>query len=282
MRIEENDNVTVNPTPKSSIAQPIIIGVLAVALGTVTFMLVNTRQDQQRMGQTIADLNEKNQSRIDALEQRTSSVEMDAASLHTQGSTLDHQLQDTQKHWTSSARKFALAKDLNETKDQTEQKLTSINEVTMQHENKLGAIDGDITSVKGNLNETKANLDGVSTKLEGAVGDINSHSGLIARNHDELAELRKKGERDYAEFDLKKAKDYTRVSDLSLRLTKADPAHQKYSLAVVVADKHLERRDKTALEPVQFYLTPDHKLVEIVVWDVNKDHVVGYISSPKV
>jgi hypothetical protein len=68
---------------------------------------------------------------------------------------------------------------------------------------------------------------------------------------------------------------------MSLRLTKADPSHQKYSIAVVVADKHLERRDKTALEPVQFYLNQDHKLVEIVVWDVNKDHVVGYVSSPK-
>jgi hypothetical protein len=105
----------------------------------------------------------------------------------------------------------------------------------------------------------------------------------IARNANELAQLRKKGERDYFEFDIKKntKPPFQRVADVQLALTKADPKNRKYSIAIQVDDNRLEKRDRTTNEPVQFLVGRDELRYEIVVNAVDKDRIRGYVSTPK-
>ena len=50
---------------------------------------------------------------------------------------------------------------------------------------------------------------------------------------------------------------------------------------VVADDKTIEKKDKTADEPVQFYIKGATHPYEIVVFDVTKDKVNGYLSTPK-
>ena len=46
-------------------------------------------------------------------------------------------------------------------------------------------------------------------------------------------------------------------------------------------DKTVEKRDKTINEPVQFYMAGSRQPYEIVVNQVKKDQVIGYLATPK-
>jgi len=140
----------------------------------------------------------------------------------------------------------------------------------------LNRVSGDVTGVKNDLEATKG-------KLDRATGDMGVMSGLIARNHDDLEELKRKGDRNYFEFTLQKSKAAQRVGPVQISLSKTDPKKSKYTMTVLADDKSIEKKDKTAGEPVQFYVkgTGRYAPYEIVVFDVGKNQVTGYLSTPK-
>jgi hypothetical protein len=139
--------------------------------------------------------------------------------------------------------------------------------------NKLG---GDVSGVKNDLEDTKS-------KLERATGDMGVMSGLIARNHDDLEELRRKGDRNYFEFTIQRSKTPQHVGPVQVALSKTDPKRSKYTVTVLADDKSIEKKDKTAGEPVQFYVkgTARYAPYEMVVFDVGKNQITGYLSTPK-
>ncbi len=140
----------------------------------------------------------------------------------------------------------------------------------------VNKLNGDVTGVKSDLDVTKA-------KLDRSMGDMNVMSGLIARNHDDLEELKRRGDRNYFEFTLNKSKSAQRVGPVQISLNKTDSKKSKYTMTVLVDDKTIEKKDKTAGEPVQFYVKGSARLspYEIVVFDVGKNQVTGYLSTPK-
>lgn len=142
-------------------------------------------------------------------------------------------------------------------------------------------VKGDLTKVGADVTDTKNDLATTKVKLEQAIGDINKHSELIATSHDELEVLKHKGDRDYFEFTLKKDKDPTHLSIISLQLRKTDPKKNKFTLYVLAEDKKIEKKDRTINEPLQFYSGRDRSLFEVVVNTVSKDTVTGYLSTPK-
>lgn len=150
-----------------------------------------------------------------------------------------------------------------------------------EHNSRIESITGEVTDVKEEVAETQESLADTRVQLTRAMGDLGLQSGLIARNHDELEELRRRGERDYVEFDLRKAKKYSPVGNLSVRLNKTDAKRSKYTLTVLFNDKMIEKKDKTLYEPVQFYTHEQGQLLELVVFELGKDRVAGYLSSPK-
>jgi hypothetical protein len=142
-------------------------------------------------------------------------------------------------------------------------------------------VKGDLTKVGADVTDTKNDLANTKVKLEQAMGDINKHSELIATSHDELELLKHKGDRDYFEFTLKKDKEPTRLSIVSLQLKKTDPKKNKFTLYVLAEDKKIEKKDRTINEPLQFYSGRERSLFEVVVNTVDKDTVTGYLSTPK-
>jgi len=139
--------------------------------------------------------------------------------------------------------------------------------------NKLGT---DVTGVKNDLDATKGRLDR-------ATGDMGVMSGLIARNHDDLEELKRRGDRNYYEFTIDKSKTPQHVGPVAITLNKTDSKKSKYTITVLADDKSIEKKDKTAGEPVQFYSKGAGRTspYEIVVFDVNKNQITGYLSTPK-
>jgi len=118
--------------------------------------------------------------------------------------------------------------------------------------------------------------------LKATQGDLGVQSGLIATNGKELAALKALGERNYVEFKLAKTKGPQKVGDISVLLKKADPKTNRYTITVIADDKTVEKKDKTVNEPVQFMLAKASQPYELVVNDVKKDLISGYVAAPKV
>ena len=106
-------------------------------------------------------------------------------------------------------------------------------------------------------------------------------SGYIATNAKELQALKLLGERNYFEFHIERTGKPQRVGDVSFILRKTDPKHNKYTLEVLAGDKKTEKKEKSINEPVQFYISKARHPFEIVVNEVQKDYIIGYLSVPK-
>ena len=152
----------------------------------------------------------------------------------------------------------------------------------------LGAVQSDVSSVKTDVGGVKTDLGKTQNDLATAVGqlktmrgDLDSHSSLIARNHDELDVLKHKGDRNYYEFTLTKGEKKP-IGTVSLELKKADQKKSRFTLNVYADDRRYEKKDRNVNEPLQFYSGKDPGLYEIVVNNVNsKNTISGYLSTPK-
>ena len=145
----------------------------------------------------------------------------------------------------------------------------------------VSGVKTDVGGVKTDLSKTQSQLATTISQLTSMRGDLDGHSTLIARNHDELDLLKHKGDRNYYEFTLTKGQKKP-VGTVSLELSKADPKKNTFNLTVISDDKHVPKINKGVNEPLQFYSGKDPQLFEVVVNTVNsKNQVTGYLSSPK-
>ena len=165
----------------------------------------------------------------------------------------------------------------------SDQKLTGqITAVQNESNEKIGAVATEVGGAKKDIADTRSDLEATKAKLESTKGDMGVMSGLIARNHDDLEDLRRRGDRNYYEFNIKKAKNAQRVGPIQVNLNKTDPKKSKYTITLVADDRQIEKRDKTSGEPVQFYVGGSRGVpYEIVVFNVGKDQITGYLSTPK-
>ncbi|MBV8069964.1 MAG: hypothetical protein JO270_08680 [Acidobacteriaceae bacterium] len=147
----------------------------------------------------------------------------------------------------------------------------------------LASVSTDVGNVKTDLGATKSQLEQTIANLKRATGELDNHASLIATNASELKALKELGERNYFEFKIPKGdKNKQRVSDVMVELKKADPKHNRFTLAITVDDKTVEKKDRTINEPIQFYTSKARQPDEIVVNQVQKNMIVGYLATPKV
>ena len=152
----------------------------------------------------------------------------------------------------------------------------------------IGAVSTDVASVKTDVGgvktdvaTTKSDLESTKSQMRSMMGDEGKMSGLIATNHDELEVLKHKGDRNYFEFTLQKGKPAVLVSTIKIQLKKVDEKRSRYTLNVSSDDKNIEKKDKSLDEPVQFYSGKTPMLFEVVVNNISKNVVSGYLSTPK-
>lgn len=171
-----------------------------------------------------------------------------------------------------SARNAAIEAELNQVKESAEQ--TS---------SKLDGVRGDVSSVRDDVASAKTDIARSVGDLQSVRGDLGVMSGLIATNSSEIDMLRKLGDRTISEFTLSRSDGMVKVGDIQLRLVRTVPKRNMYSLLVNADDKTIEKHNKNTNEPVQFYVTSRaHQPYEIVVNEVSKQTVKGYLAAPKV
>jgi len=210
----------------------------------------------QRLGVTAGDLQKARQQFAQRIKQHQESVDNKLATeLATKASSTD----------VDAVRQEAVSK------------LAVVQEVQKDADAKLGNVSNDVTVVKGDLASARRDFARDLSDVKTTLNDG------IARNAAELAMLRKKGERDYLDLDIRRDPKtaFQRIGDIQISVTKTDPKRQKYSVVILADDNHLEKRDRTVNEPVQFMVGHDQLRYEMVINAVNKDRIQGYLSTPK-
>jgi chromosome segregation ATPase len=196
------------------------------------------------------------------------------------------QLEVTSRHVNLTeaeiARAHSLAQQIQIDQKASDTKLASqIGQVQKDSDAKISAVSTDVAGTKSDLDTTKKDLETTKGKLTSAIGDVTNQGGLIAKNHEEVEELKRLGERNIFEFSLAKTKTPQKVGPIQLQLTKVDSKHYRYTVIMVVDDKQIEKKDKTLDELMQFRVNGARAPYELVVNDVSKDKISGYLSTPK-
>ena len=173
------------------------------------------------------------------------------------------------------------AAELSRQQNEAVQHLGQIQQQQAATEGTVGTLTSDLAGMKDEFSSTQQKLETTRSDLQRVIGDLGVQSDLIARNRGELDELKQRGERNYYEFDLAKSKQPYRVGDVAISLKKTDTKAQRYAINLIADDRTIEKKDKTVNEPVQFYQSGLREPSEIVVNQIFKDRIVGYLSTPK-
>jgi predicted nucleic acid-binding Zn-ribbon protein len=251
---------------------PIVLGILAVLIGYVLYAGHKARTDLE------AEVAKTNQ-RADLLQKQLEQSDERLAGLQGQLEVTSQKLGLTQEELTKAR---SLAQNIRkEQKASDEQLLTQIGRVKQESEAKIGALSGEVSGAKSDIDATRKDLEATKGRLERTVGDLGVQSGMIARNKEEVEELKRRGERNIFEFDIRKVKNPQRVGPVQITLKKVDTKKFRYTMDLIADDKRIEKKDKTVNEPVQFYVRGARVPYEIVVFEVQKDRAIGYLTTPK-
>jgi hypothetical protein len=234
-----------------------------VALVAATYLFLDLRDARRQIGALQARVGELGTQATNA-DKRTKDLDLGLAAVRGQTETVAERVGVTAAELEKTA---AAARQLRDEQRKGQENLASLG--------------GEVGKVKDDVAASRAAIEQTQAQLQRAIGDLGEQSGLIARNSEELAALKRTNLRDYFEFDLKKAKAPSAVGPVAIRLKDADPKRHKFNLLLVVDDVAIEKKDKTLLEPVQFYRKGSRQLHEVVVYSVQKDRITGYLSTPK-
>jgi hypothetical protein len=277
------------PEPQSSPWKTgLVIAAIAVLAGANVYLYTQLNQVKQDLAKNI----DATAARLDKLDETSS---LTARANQKRVDELKDQLERARRQASLAAgdAKDEALKKVDETRAQLEaaqqqaqQQLTSdiskVREQTATVDSRVSQVSSDVTGVKGDVATTRSQLEKTVAELKRATGDIDGHSVLIATNGKELAALKALGERNFIEFTIHKQKQFQKVGDVSILLKNADPKKNRYTIQLTADDKTTEKKDRGVNEPVQFMTSKAKQPYELVVNDIKKDTIAGYLSVPKV
>jgi hypothetical protein len=137
---------------------------------------------------------------------------------------------------------------------------------------------GDVDKLNGDVSGVKTDLDAQKNNLQMARSEMGT---LIARNHDEIDQLRRMGQRDYFEFTVTRKGGNQKVGTIQVELKDTNTKKNQYTINVLADDKNFEKKNRSVNEPIFFYTGGTRAALELVVNKVSKTTASGYLSVPK-
>ncbi len=159
----------------------------------------------------------------------------------------------------------------------TTEKLTAL-DTSVHSELATKATSDDVKVVDTKVVGVKTDLDATREDLKMARSEMGT---LIARNHDEIDQLRRLGERDYVEFTIVGKNKPQKVGNVTVELKGVNEKRNQFSAAMTIEDKRFEKKNRSMNEPIFFYTSGTHIPEEMVVNKVGKNTISGYVSIPK-
>src|SRR5437016_2085150 len=136
----------------------------------------------------------------------------------------------------------------------------------------------DVNKLNGDVTGVKTDLDATKNSIQMARSEMGT---LIARNHDEIDQLRRMGQRDYFEFTVQRKSGATKVGTIQIQLKDTNTRKNRYTINVLADDNSFEKKDRSVNEPIFFYTGGTRQAIELVVNKVTKSTATGYLSVPK-
>ncbi len=259
-----------------------------VLLGLQVFLIYQVMGNKDQILESqdqVAALEDEMMEAVDEQEKQDQKLQQSLGSLTADFTVVQKRLGVTQKE-LNRARAAALR--LREEQQRSVQQLNTeiarkadsrqLSELKSASDSRFGAVNADVS-------QNRTDLEATRKALEGARRDIvdvrTTLTQQIARNKDELKQLRLKGERNFYEFDIQKKKGFALVGDIRIGVTKTNRRRQRYNVRIVVDDSTLEKKRRTINEPVQFLVGPTKLRYELVVNEVRRNRIIGYLSVPK-
>jgi PHD/YefM family antitoxin component YafN of YafNO toxin-antitoxin module len=136
----------------------------------------------------------------------------------------------------------------------------------------------DVTKLSGDVSGVRTDLDATNNSLQMARSEMGT---LIARNHDEIDQLRRMGQRDYFEFTVSRKGGAQHVGSVQVELKDTNTKKNQYTINVLADDKSFEKKNRSVNEPIFFYTGGSRQALELVINKVSKTTASGYLSIPK-
>jgi len=251
------------------------MGLAVIALGIISLVGVgmawNATSHARNAEQALAAQSKTYQQSTDTISQRLAQAEQTNAQMQGELNLVGDKLKLTEGQ-VATARTQVRQTRADYTKKLTDIQTTVNSELaTKANADDVKALGSDVTGVKTDLDSTKTGLESLR----------NEHGQLIARNHEELDQLRRMGERDYYEFALGSKGQKQRVGSMQIELRGASAKKNQYTVALYIDDTRLEKKNRAVNEPIYFYAAGSRAPLELVVNKVANNKVSGYLSVPK-
>jgi hypothetical protein len=259
-------------------AAPRWIGLVVVALAVVSFVGLGigwaASNHAKAIDQTVTNQQQQVKQDEDVLGQRLAKAEDTNAQLQGELSVVTDKMKLTQT-------------ELNRAHSQT-------TKIEQEDAKQLADLQNNVTTVNGQL-ATKASADDVTklgTDVTGVKADLDTTNNnltmakgefgtLIAKNHDEIEELRRLGDRDYYEFTIDKKNTREKVGDMMVELHSVNAKKNLFTVSLYVDDSRYDKKNRSANEPIYFFTHGSRAPLEFVVNTIGKDKITGYLSVPK-
>src|SRR5580658_725137 len=261
----------------SSWQLPAIIVLGLIAIGGLAFgWNASSKLDatQQAVTAQVKTVQQSEQQDLSSLKDRLAQDEKANADLQGDLKVVTDRLKITQGQLKKARQ---AVQDAAKQNDETTQKLSALDTsvhtelATKAATDDVKTVDTKVTQVSTDLNTTKEDLKMAKSEM----------GTLIARNHDEIDQLRRLGERDYVEFTLAGKNKPQKVGNVTVELKGVNEKKNQVSIAMTVEDKRFEKKNRAINEPIFFYTSGTHIPEEVVVNKVGKDQISGYVSIPK-
>ena len=243
-----------------------VIGLAAISIVGVA-MAWNATSHATAAEQAMAAQTKTFQQNQDAMTQRLAQAEQASAQIQGEMNLVGNKLKLTEGQ-LAAARNQVKEERADYTKKFTDVETTLSTKANADDVKALGT---DVNGVKSSLDSTNGNL----AALRG------EHGELIARNHEELEQLKRMGERDFFEFTLTSKGQKQHVGSTQIEFRGASAKKHQFTLALYVDDMRLEKKNKSVNEPIYFYTEGSRQANELVVNKVTDKSITGYLSVPK-
>jgi len=261
----ESNPITVTGIPRwVGLAVALVAAVSALGLGIGWSAMNHANRIEQSTGVALKQQN-------DALSQRLARSEEINQQLESDLKVVTQKLNVTQSDLVAARKQNKAAsvtydKKLEELGSNVNQQLAG--KASSDDVNKLGT---DVTGVRTDLDTTKNSLEMARSEM----------GTLIARNHDEIDQLRRMGQRDYYEFTVTRKAGSQKVGSIQVELKDTNIKKNQFTINVLADDKNFEKKNRSVNEPIFFYMNGSRQPLELVINKVSKTTATGYLSVPK-
>jgi small-conductance mechanosensitive channel len=262
--LESNNTSTVGAPRWVGLAVAVLGGVSLLGLGVGWAALNQARGIEQTTQASVRQANE-------ALSQRLAKEDEINQQMQSDLRVVTDKLNVTQAD---------LIKARKQTKNATgavDKKVTNL-ETSVKAELATKANTEDVNRLNGDVTGVKTDLDATKNSIQMARSEMGT---LIARNHDEIDQLRRMGQRDYFEFTVQRKGGATKVGIIQVELRDTNTKKNQYTINVLADDKSFEKKNRSVNEPIFFYTGGSRAALELVINKVSKSTASGYLSVPK-